>query len=158
MGDPESPPQFIPRFRNDVYPFIYPAKFRGSLQDKVALITGAAGAIGQGLAESFAVAGAKLVLTYNNTPPPPTLEERCLKFGASSVTYVKCNVASLEGCEDLVKKVCVWPTSNLYEAIADSEKSIDAHGTVDILINNAGANGLGPVRRSPLLMLARSAK
>jgi len=68
--------------------------------------TGAAGAIGRGLAESFAVAGAKLVLTYNNTPPPPELTERCLKFGASSVTFVKCNVAQLEGCEALVQQVC----------------------------------------------------
>lgn len=38
-----SPPttaQFAPRFRTDVYPFIAPVKFRGSLQDKVTIITG----------------------------------------------------------------------------------------------------------------------
>jgi len=35
-----APAQFTPRFRTDVYPFIEPAKFRGSLQDKVAIITG----------------------------------------------------------------------------------------------------------------------
>jgi len=34
------PPQFIPRFRSDVYPFIYPEKFKGSLQDLVTIITG----------------------------------------------------------------------------------------------------------------------
>jgi hypothetical protein len=34
------PAQFTPRFRTDIYPFIYPSKFRGSLQDKVAIITG----------------------------------------------------------------------------------------------------------------------
>lgn len=32
--------QSTPRFRTDIYPFIYPSKFRGSLQDKVAIITG----------------------------------------------------------------------------------------------------------------------
>jgi hypothetical protein len=32
--------QFPPRLHNDVYPFIYPSKFKGSLQDKVAIITG----------------------------------------------------------------------------------------------------------------------
>jgi NAD(P)-dependent dehydrogenase (short-subunit alcohol dehydrogenase family) len=75
---------------------------------------GAAGAIGQGLAESFAVAGAKLVLTYNKTPPPPELRERCVEFGAGGVTFVKCNVAELGGCEELVKEVSfLWFTSAL---------------------------------------------
>jgi NAD(P)-dependent dehydrogenase (short-subunit alcohol dehydrogenase family) len=67
--------------------------------------TGAAGALGQALAESFAVAGCKLVLTYNNTPPPGELRERCVRFGAGAVEFVKCNVAELEGCEALVRKV-----------------------------------------------------
>jgi hypothetical protein len=35
-----TPAQFTPRFRTDIYPFIYPSKFRGSLKDKVAIITG----------------------------------------------------------------------------------------------------------------------
>lgn len=55
------------------------------------------------------MAGSKLVLTYNNTPPPAELKERCLKFGASDVTFIKCNVAQLEGCQDLVKQVGTSP-------------------------------------------------
>ncbi|KAK4162363.1 hypothetical protein QBC43DRAFT_290977 [Cladorrhinum sp. PSN259] len=123
----QPPAQFKPRFRTDVYPFIAPAKFRGALKDKVTIITGAAGAIGQSLAESFAVAGAKLVLTYNRTAPPPELKDRCLKLGAASVDFIKCNVAELEGCESLVNQ------------------TISLHSHVDILINNAGANSLGPL-------------
>ncbi|KAK1781489.1 hypothetical protein QBC45DRAFT_405630 [Copromyces sp. CBS 386.78] len=118
-------PQFAPRSHNDVYPFIHPSKFRGALLDQVAIITGSTGAIGQALAESFAVAGAKLVLTYNNTPPPATLKERCINLGASGVIFIKCNVAELKGCEDLIKQ------------------TYETHGKVDILINNAGANSLG---------------
>jgi NAD(P)-dependent dehydrogenase (short-subunit alcohol dehydrogenase family) len=68
-------------------------------------ITGAAGAIGQSLAESFAVAGAKLVLTYYNTPPPAELEGRCLGFGAAGVEFVRCDVGELGGCEGLVREV-----------------------------------------------------
>lgn len=118
-------PQFAPRSHNDVYPFIHPEKFRGALQDKVTIITGSAGAIGQALAECFAVAGAKLVLTYNNTPPPTTLKERCVNLGASDVSFIKCNVAEFKGCEQLVKQ------------------ALEAYGKIDILINNAGVNSLG---------------
>ncbi|KAL2194095.1 hypothetical protein P885DRAFT_43700 [Corynascus similis CBS 632.67] len=128
MAEKQTPPAtFTPRFRTDIYPYIYPSKYRGSLQNKVAIITGAAGAIGQALAESFAVAGAKLVLTYNNTPPPPELKERCIRFGAAGIEFVRCNVAELEGCEALVKQ------------------AFDLYGEIDILVNNAGANGLGPL-------------
>ena len=39
--DKKTPPtQFTPRFRTDIYPFIYPSKFRGSLEGKVVIITG----------------------------------------------------------------------------------------------------------------------
>jgi hypothetical protein len=40
MAEKQTPAQFTPRFRTDIYPFINPSKFRGSLQDKVAIITG----------------------------------------------------------------------------------------------------------------------
>ncbi|KAK3904701.1 hypothetical protein C8A05DRAFT_42264 [Staphylotrichum tortipilum] len=132
MADNNEPPtaapaQFTPRFRTDIYPFIHPSKFRGSLQDQVVIITGAAGSIGSALAESFAVAGAKLVLTYNRTAPGEELRERCVRFGAAGVEFVGCDVSSLEGCEAVV------------------EKTLELYGRVDILVNNAGANGLGPL-------------
>lgn len=122
------------RIHNEVYPFIYPSKFRGSLLDKVVIITGAAGAIGQGHAESFAVAGCRLFLVYNRTPPPATLETRCRQLGAADVTFVQCNVSELASCEKLVNQVLGATTD-------DSHVS----GRVDILVNNAGANMLAPM-------------
>ncbi|KAL1863067.1 hypothetical protein VTK73DRAFT_6492 [Phialemonium thermophilum] len=119
--------QYPPRLHNDVYPFIYPSKFRGSLQDKVAVVTGAAGTIGKALAECFAVAGAKLVLVYNRTVPPKSLEEQCVKLGAASVAFVQCDVSKLEACEGLMQQV------------------LGKFGTIDILVNNAGSNDLGPL-------------
>ncbi|KAK8108646.1 NAD-binding protein [Apiospora sp. TS-2023a] len=114
-----------PRLHNDVYPFIYPSKFRGSLQGKVALITGSAGAIGQAVAECFAVAGAKLVLVYNRTQP--ATRDHFTSLGAADALAVQCNVAELRSCEELVRK------------------ALEAFDTIDILVNNAGANGLEPM-------------
>ncbi|KAK4142891.1 uncharacterized protein C8A04DRAFT_29468 [Dichotomopilus funicola] len=116
-----------PRFRTDIYPFIEPSKFRATQKGKVAIITGSSGTIGQALAESFAVTGANLVLSYYNTPPPAELKEKCVRYGAGGVEFVKCNVAELEGCERLVNR------------------ALEVYGRVDILVNNAGANGLGPL-------------
>ncbi|KAK6822659.1 pap2 superfamily protein [Apiospora arundinis] len=115
----------VPRLHNDVYPFIYPSKFRGSLQGKVALVTGSAGAIGKAVAECFAVAGAKLVLVYNRTQP--ATKEHLAELGAADVLMVQCNVSELPSCQELVRR------------------AIEAFGTVDILVNNAGANGLEPM-------------
>jgi hypothetical protein len=116
--------QYPPRLHNDLYPFIYPKKFQGSLQNKVTIITGkgfaccdcalvpcidtevgSAGTIGKALAECFAVAGARLVLVYNRTRPPPEFEERCRSLGARGVTLSQCNVADLKACKSLVQKV-----------------------------------------------------
>lgn len=69
------------------------------------LPTGSVGTIGQAMAECFAVAGANLLLVYNRTEPPGTLKERCLDLGASGATFMKCNVAELSQCEDLVRQV-----------------------------------------------------
>ncbi len=74
------------------------------------------------------MAGANLFLVYNRTQPTATLKERCLSLGASGVTFVQCNVGEIESCEKLVQTV------------------LDAAGRVDVLVNNAGANGLESVR------------
>ncbi|KAI1849972.1 hypothetical protein JX265_003345 [Neoarthrinium moseri] len=115
-----------PRLHNEVYPFIAPSKFRNSLENKITLITGSVGTIGQALSLCFAVAGARLVLVYNRTEPPASFLSKCQELGASSVTSLKCDVSELEGCESLLNEV---------------NRTI---GKVDILVNNAGVDSLGP--------------
>lgn len=66
---------------------------------------GSAGTIGRALAECFAVAGAKLVLVYNRTPAKPDFKEQCTKLGASSVTFIQCDISDLTSCRELVEKV-----------------------------------------------------
>ncbi|KAK8076455.1 NADP-binding protein [Apiospora phragmitis] len=84
-----------------------------------------AGAIGQAIAECFAVAGAQLVLVYNRTQP--AAKEHFTGLGAADVLAVQCNVAELPSCQELVRQ------------------ALEVFGTVDILVNNAGANGLEPM-------------
>ncbi|RKU39750.1 hypothetical protein DL546_000310 [Coniochaeta pulveracea] len=134
--------QFTPRLHNQVYPFIYPSKFKATLDSQVILITGSVGTLGQALAESFAVAGANLWLVYNRTAPPQSLRDRCLGLGASSVTNVQCDVASYAECLTLTKRL------------------LDKEGKVDVLVNNAGANSLGPVclRGGSLILRLRTAE
>lgn len=141
--------QFPPRLHNEVYPFISPSKFKGSLQDQVVIITGknttqptefskrplthsmslpgSSGTLGTALAECFSVAGGRLVLTYNRTAPAADLRDRCLHLGAAGVRFAQCNVGDLASCEALVQGV-----------LADEKR-------IEVLVNNAGANDLIPV-------------
>ncbi|TDZ58604.1 Short chain dehydrogenase citE [Colletotrichum trifolii] len=116
-----------PRLHNEVYPFIYPSKFKGSLKGEVAVVTGSTGTIGRAIAECFSTAGASLVLTYNRTPPSEAFRQTCLQLGAGAVTFIQCNVSNLESCRNLIEQ-----TEQQFEK-------------VDILINNAGVEGVGPM-------------
>lgn len=112
------------RLHNEVYSYIHPTKYRNALPSKVAVITGAAGSIGQAHAESFAVAGCRLFLVYNKTPPPNELEVKCRQYGAADVSFIKCNVADPQECQNLIASI------------------IEQAGRIDVLVNNAGANNL----------------
>lgn len=143
---PASFVQFPPRLHNEVYPFIAPSRFRGALGGsvgaagsgdagtvpKVVLITGAAGTLGSALAECFAITGAKLVLTYNRTPLPDSLRQRCFDLGAAGVRFAQCNVTDLASCEQLISNV-----------LGTEEDGVG--GRIDVLVNNAGSNDLNPV-------------
>lgn len=87
--------------------------------DKVAIITGAAGGMGQAAAELFAREGASVVVTDVNIAMGEETVKSIRDAGGNAL-FVKANVAN----EDEVKAMV--------------EAAIDTFGRVDILYNNAG--------------------
>jgi NAD(P)-dependent dehydrogenase (short-subunit alcohol dehydrogenase family) len=93
----------------------------GSLQGKVALVTGASRGIGRAIAEAYAREGASVVICGRKQE---TLDEVAHELGSlpGRVRPVACHVGRLEELERLVEA-------------AHSE-----FGRIDILVNNAGTN------------------
>ena len=90
------------------------------LQDKVAIVTGAATGIGQAIAIAFAEAGAAVVVDY---------------IGNASVSADTINKISAVGG----KSLGVDADISLPDAVNDLiQKTIAAFGKLDILVNNAG--------------------
>jgi len=87
--------------------------------DKVVLITGAAQGFGKLLAKSFASRGAKLVISDYQVEQVLNVAEELSASGAH-VIGMKCDVAQSNDCKAMV------------------DKAIEAYGSVDIAINNAG--------------------
>jgi len=83
-----------------------------SLKNKVALITGATGGIGESIAKQMAAAGATVVVTGRNQAKLDAFGDGFIKIAA--------DISTKQGCEDLIAK------------------TIDAAGKIDILVNNAG--------------------
>ncbi|MEI8175945.1 MAG: 3-oxoacyl-[acyl-carrier-protein] reductase [Candidatus Omnitrophota bacterium] len=89
------------------------------LAGKVALITGSARGIGEGIASVFAAEGANIVLSDVNEALLQETEARIRKLGVD-VLSVKSDVTNAAQVDELVKKI------------------VDKFGKIDILVNNAG--------------------
>jgi NAD(P)-dependent dehydrogenase (short-subunit alcohol dehydrogenase family) len=89
------------------------------LKDKVALITGSAGGMGQAAAELFAREGASVIVTDIAVEAGEQTAQHIRDAGGKAI-FVKADVANEEDVRRLVAK------------------SIDAYGHIDILYNNAG--------------------
>jgi len=96
----------------------------GRLDNKVAIITGAAGGQGKTEAKLFAQEGAKVVATdINDTLLAQTVAELNAELGSEAVLGLKHNIAVESEWTDVVAK------------------ATEAFGKVDILINNAAIPG-----------------
>jgi meso-butanediol dehydrogenase / (S,S)-butanediol dehydrogenase / diacetyl reductase len=97
-------------------------KDKGRLQDKIAVITGAASGIGRATAVIFAREGAKLVLA--------DMQEAGLQETLAVVTAA--------GGEAVIKRVDVSVEQEVQDLI---DLGLATFGRIDILINNAGITG-----------------
>ena len=92
------------------------------LQDKVAIITGAARGIGEGIAIKFAEQGAHIAFTYvsdSSAERAKALEEKLIAMGVKAKAY-QSNVGDFAACEIFVNEV------------------LKEFGQIDICVNNAG--------------------
>ncbi|MFI5887788.1 SDR family NAD(P)-dependent oxidoreductase [Streptomyces sp. NPDC051554] len=98
-----------------------------ALRDRTVLITGAGRGLGRLLADAFADAGARLVLTGRN---PKSLDE-----AAAELTERQTEVLAIPA--DLTE------TDAMHRAV---EHAVSVFGGIDVLVNNAGVPGpLGPM-------------
>jgi NAD(P)-dependent dehydrogenase (short-subunit alcohol dehydrogenase family) len=101
-----------------------------NLENKVAVITGAAGGIGSGMARLFAQNGATVVVADLNEEGARQVVEG-LKSAGGRAMFVKTNVGEMA------------------DAQAMAEQVVAECGKIDILINNAGIN-IGMQARRPI--------
>lgn len=91
----------------------------GKLNNKVAIITGAASGIGKAIAILFASEGSKIIATDVNEEKLEILQNEIIASGGI-ITTVIANISDREDIEKIFAK------------------TIENYGTVDILVNNAG--------------------
>ncbi len=90
----------------------------GSLEGKVALVTGGTRGIGKGIVHHFVKEGAKVVFSYRSSSAEA--DAIVAELGADHILAVQSDASVMEDAQALV------------------QHTLDAHGRIDILINNAG--------------------
>ncbi len=99
----------------------------GTLDGKVALVTGAGQGVGQGIAFALAAEGAVLALAGRTVSKLETTRDRIEERGGRALA-VACDVKDPESLSTVVETV------------------VDKLGTIDILVNNAQEVPLGPLQ------------
>jgi glucose 1-dehydrogenase len=90
------------------------------LQNKVAIVTGAATGIGRAIAVRFALEGAAVVVDYIGTPDTPNETEQAITSAGGKTIAVAADVSKPDQVQNLI------------------ESTLKAFGRIDIVVNNAG--------------------
>ncbi|MDB6030890.1 MAG: Short-chain dehydrogenase [Verrucomicrobiales bacterium] len=107
-----------------------------TLQNKVALVTGAGSGIGQSIAETFARAGAYVFVADRDAKTGAETVQRVHK-GAGHCEFIALDVTSEEQCASASRKI------------------IEQKGRLDILVNNAGIGHVGTILQTTAADLDR---
>jgi NAD(P)-dependent dehydrogenase (short-subunit alcohol dehydrogenase family) len=91
-----------------------------SLRDRVVLVTGGATGIGESLVRHFAMQGARVAFFDVQDGPAVALRNEVSAAGCTAPLYLHCDLTDVAALKGNVERV------------------LAAHGTVDVLVNNAG--------------------
>ncbi len=98
----------------------------GRLADETAVVTGSSSGIGAAIATKFAEEGANVVTNSRALERAETTATEITEAGGDA-TAVEADISDPEGAGHLV------------------EQAIDAYGSIDIMVNNAGVSVVGPI-------------
>ena len=101
------------------------------LQNKVAIVTGAATGIGKAIATTMAAEGASVVIDYVGDPASANAAVQAIQSAGGKVTSVAADVSNSGQVNQLI------------------QKAIDSFGKLDILVNNAGLEYKHPFHEFP---------
>ncbi|MBB6452448.1 gluconate 5-dehydrogenase [Salirhabdus euzebyi] len=101
------------------------------LEGKTAIVTGGGRGLGQQIAEGFAEAGANVVVCSRKEENCQEVSEQLSKLGIKTLA-LKCDVTKPDDVQEVV------------------DKTLEAFGRIDILVNNSGASWGAPVEEMPL--------
>jgi len=101
------------------------------LQNKVAIVTGAATGIGKAIATTMAAEGASVVIDYVGDPAFANAAVQAIQAAGGKITAVAADVSNPGQVNQLI------------------QKAIDSFGKLDILVNNAGLEYKHPFHEFP---------
>jgi glucose 1-dehydrogenase len=107
------------------------------LQNKVAIVTGAATGIGKAIATVMAAEGASVVIDYVGDPALANAAAQAIQSAGGKSLAVQADVSNPDQVAQLI------------------QKAIDAFGRVDILVNNAGLEYKHPFAEFPFELWQR---